>query len=76
MSSTTLAPFADPLWYTRGNSPYYKESHIRLRDEVREYVSTHIAPNCEEWEKNGAVPLEVSVFYAKFSLIRRSRSRS
>ncbi|KAH8666220.1 acyl-CoA dehydrogenase/oxidase [Ilyonectria robusta] len=72
MSSTTLAPFADPLWYTRGNSPYYKESHIRLRDEVREYVSTHIAPNCEEWEKNGAVPLEASRHYAEAGFMAAS----
>lgn len=60
MTSMSISPFADPLWYTRGHSPYYNESHIRLRDEVRAYVDQYIAPNCEEWEKNGAVPLEVS----------------
>ncbi|BCS25248.1 acyl-CoA dehydrogenase family protein [Aspergillus puulaauensis] len=58
MSSSTL-PFADPLWLNRGYSPYYKDSHRRLQKEVRSYIDTHIAPYCEEWEKNGAVPAEV-----------------
>jgi len=57
--SFSSAPFSEPLWYTRGESPYYNESHHRLRRAVRKYVDEHIIPNCEEWEKNGAVPLEV-----------------
>lgn len=68
----SIAPFADPLWYTRGNSPYYNESHIRLRDEVRAYVDQHIAPNCEEWEKNGAVPLEAVQHYAQAGFMAAS----
>jgi len=58
MSSSTL-PFADPLWFNRGYSPYYKDSHRRLQKEVRSYIDTHIAPYCEEWEKNGSVPADV-----------------
>ncbi|KAF4972232.1 hypothetical protein FSARC_1129 [Fusarium sarcochroum] len=53
------APFVDPLWYSRGASIYYNESHVRLRDEVRHYVETHISPYCEEWERNGAIPPEM-----------------
>lgn len=52
-------PFSEPLWYSRGISPYYKESHHRLRAEAREYVDTHLSPFCEEWEREGAVPAEV-----------------
>ena len=52
-------PFADPLWYTRRDSPYYNESHNRLRDAVRKYVDEHISPFCEEWEKNEMIPPEV-----------------
>ena len=42
-------PFGDPTWYQRWHTPYYKESHERLRAEVREWVSTEIEPNCFEW---------------------------
>jgi hypothetical protein len=55
----TGIPFADPLWLTRGESPYYGESHRRLQKEVRAYVDEHIAPFCDEWERKGAVPQEV-----------------
>lgn len=58
-SSVSTVPFADPLWLNRYYSPYYNESHRRLQKEVREYVDTHIAPFCEEWEKQGFVPPEV-----------------
>lgn len=59
-SSVSTVPFADPLWLNRYYSPYYNESHRQLQKEVREYVDTHIAPFCEEWEKQGFVPPEVS----------------
>lgn len=62
MSSASKTPFADPLWLNRYYSPYYNESHRRLQREVREYVDTHIAPFCEEWEKQGFVPPEVCSF--------------
>lgn len=42
-------PFGDPSWYQRWHTPYYNESHRRLRAEVREWVSTEIEPNCFEW---------------------------
>ncbi|KAL2692385.1 hypothetical protein Neosp_002792 [[Neocosmospora] mangrovei] len=32
----TGIPFADPLWLTRGESPYYGESHRRLQKEVQQ----------------------------------------
>ncbi|KAJ1548766.1 hypothetical protein HK405_015457 [Cladochytrium tenue] len=51
-------PFADPLWLTRGTSPYYDDSHRRLQKEVREYVNTHLVPFCDEWEAQGFIPPE------------------
>jgi len=42
-------PFGDPNWYQRWHSPYYNESHARLRAEVREWVTSEIEPNCFEW---------------------------
>ena len=53
------APYADPLWLSRKMSPYYDETHVRLQQEARQYVDTYIAPFCEEWERQGAVPKEV-----------------
>lgn len=52
-------PYADPIWYSRGISPYYNESHKRLREDVRQYVDTHITPFCAEWERQGSIPEEV-----------------
>lgn len=57
------SPFADPIWYTRGDSPYYDESHVRLSKEVRKYVETFIDPYCSEWEHNGGIPHEVRNMY-------------
>ncbi|KKK15195.1 hypothetical protein ARAM_002007 [Aspergillus rambellii] len=59
MPSVSTTPFADPLWLSRGYSPYYKDSHRRLQKEVRAYIETHIVPFCGEWEKQGVVPAEV-----------------
>ena len=56
----STSPFAEPPWYSRDNSPYYNESHKRLRAWVREYVENELKPHVEEWEKMGSVPPEVS----------------
>lgn len=53
------AIFGDPLWHSRGASPYYTESHRRLQREVRSYVSEHISPFCDEWETKGEIPAPV-----------------
>lgn len=49
-------PGADPSWHHRQDHPYYKPSHHRLQRFVREYVDTEIAPNVEEWERQGDIP--------------------
>ncbi|KAJ6072666.1 hypothetical protein N7467_010751 [Penicillium canescens] len=64
-SAVTSVPFADPLWLNRRCSPFYNDSHRRLQKEVRNYVDTHIAPFCEEWEKQGFVPPEVQKLHAE-----------
>jgi hypothetical protein len=58
-SVSSVTPFVEPLWYSRGGSPYYNATHERLRDEVRAYVEEKITPNCAEWEAQGFVPKEV-----------------
>lgn len=61
MGSTKYPPFVEPLWLSRGISPYYNETHRRLQKVARQYVDTHILPFSDEWEKQGFVPPEVSI---------------
>lgn len=63
-----LAPFAEPAWCNSLASPYYGESHKRLRDYARMYLTEHIVPHLEEWEENGHVPDEVRRKYAQSGL--------
>jgi len=65
MTAPITPLFSDPLYLTRGASPYYRESHYRLQRELREYVDKYISPFCEEWETNGQVPAEVLSRHAK-----------
>jgi hypothetical protein len=62
MSSVSYTPFADPVWLNRGYSPYFTDSHRRLQKQTRKYVDDEISPFCEEWEKQGFVPAEVSSY--------------
>lgn len=65
-----LTPWAEPAWYNTLSSPYYNESHRRLRKAIREYVDENILPYEEEWEEAGEVPQEVS----QSSMLERWRS--
>ncbi|KXJ87903.1 acyl-CoA dehydrogenase-like protein [Microdochium bolleyi] len=55
--STT--PWAEPTWYTGRPSPYYTDSHRKLRDHLRRWVDDSFASGSEEWEAAGAVPPEL-----------------
>ncbi|QIW98417.1 hypothetical protein AMS68_003935 [Peltaster fructicola] len=47
-------PYAEPLWLTpNAHSPYYKESHRRLRLEMRKFVENDLMPEALEKEKDG-----------------------
>jgi hypothetical protein len=56
---TRAAPYAEPVWSSRGYSAYYNDSHLRLRREIRAYVEKEIIPYAAEWEQAGSVPVEV-----------------
>lgn len=66
---TSDIPSADPAWHRRHDHPYFKESHHKLQRFVREYVDREIAPNVEEWEKQGYVPEAVSLVGPQLLLI-------
>jgi hypothetical protein len=51
-----LGPWAEPSWYSSLASPYYNESHKRLRNALRTYIDTNIKPYMLEWEEKGEAP--------------------
>ena len=60
----STAPYAEPPWYSRDSSPYYNDSHRKLRAFVRDYVENDLKPYAEDYEKQGFVPQEVSQLLA------------
>ncbi len=47
-------PYGEPLWLApQFKSPYYTESHRRLRRELRVFVDKHVTPEAQEKEKDG-----------------------
>ena len=51
--------FSDPAWYQGGYSPYYKESHKKLRAYIRGLCEEHINPFCHEWDEKKEIPKEM-----------------
>jgi len=49
-------PYGDPAWYAGWNTPYYKDSHRRLRAAMRAFVDEHIAPYAHEWDEAKEMP--------------------
>lgn len=54
-----LVPYAEPAWYHGYASPYYKESHRRLRDAIRTYVDSKLMANMAAWDEAKITPEEV-----------------
>eukprot|EP01116_Phalansterium_solitarium_P001628 TRINITY_DN1143_c0_g2_i1.p1 TRINITY_DN1143_c0_g2~~TRINITY_DN1143_c0_g2_i1.p1 ORF type:complete len:536 (+),score=189.85 TRINITY_DN1143_c0_g2_i1:72-1679(+) len=54
-----LVPMSDPDWYQGHRSPYFKESHRRLRRAMREFVQREIEPFCFEWDEAKQLPSEL-----------------
>mmetsp|Transcript_1892 Transcript_1892/g.2652 ORF Transcript_1892/g.2652 Transcript_1892/m.2652 type:complete len:428 (+) Transcript_1892:170-1453(+) len=52
-------PFGDPNWYRLYNSPYYKDTHVKFRSQVREFVDKEITPFCREWDEAKRIPLDL-----------------
>ncbi|KAF2767937.1 acyl-CoA dehydrogenase NM domain-like protein [Teratosphaeria nubilosa] len=60
-----LAPWSEPAWSQGIASPYYNDSHSKLRDELRAYVNEHILPYSLEWEEKGEAPREEALRWAQ-----------
>ncbi|EGR49157.1 uncharacterized protein TRIREDRAFT_121629 [Trichoderma reesei QM6a] len=52
-------PFADPSWYQNYHSPYFNESHVALRAELRQWIESDIEPYVTEWDEAKRVPEEI-----------------
>ncbi|KAH9813434.1 acyl-CoA dehydrogenase/oxidase [Melampsora americana] len=50
--------FAEPAWYTGLPSPYYQESHIRLRAAVRKWTEKYLVDQAHDWAENYSIDPE------------------
>ncbi|KAH9441855.1 hypothetical protein Pst134EA_032190 [Puccinia striiformis f. sp. tritici] len=48
-------PFSEPAWYSGVPSPYYKASHLKLREVARKWTETHLMDQAHDWEENGSI---------------------
>ncbi|KAF2085417.1 acyl-CoA dehydrogenase NM domain-like protein [Saccharata proteae CBS 121410] len=55
----SVVPYAEPLWLRPviggkgAGSPYFKESHRRLRRAMREFTDVYVTPEAQQKEKDG-----------------------
>jgi len=63
-----LNPWSEPAWYNVLSSPYYNESHRKLRRFVRDYMNENVMDFAEEWEESGEIPKEAKVKFARAGL--------
>ncbi|KLJ12465.1 hypothetical protein EMPG_12504 [Blastomyces silverae] len=55
--------------YSGRPSPYYNESHFRLRDAVRKWTEENVVDKTDEWRAAGKVPDEVYLKCARDGLL-------
>ncbi|KAI9330291.1 putative acyl-CoA dehydrogenase [Obelidium mucronatum] len=60
-----LVAFTEPAWYSGYPSPYYNDSHRKLRVWIRQIVDMHIMPFVHEWELAGEVPRSLYQTFGK-----------
>lgn len=60
-----LGPYSEPAWFNSLASPYYNESHKKLRNALRSYIDENIKPYMLEWEEKGEAPAEERMKWAK-----------
>ncbi|KZT34424.1 acyl-CoA dehydrogenase NM domain-like protein [Sistotremastrum suecicum HHB10207 ss-3] len=63
-ASQQIVPFTEQAWAGSLESPYYRDSHIKLRKYVRQYLETEVFPYAEEWELKGEVPRQAYAVHA------------
>ncbi|KAK1072252.1 hypothetical protein LTR33_010281 [Friedmanniomyces endolithicus] len=61
----SLAPWSEPAWSQGIPSPYYNDSHRKLRDSLRAYINEHILPYSLDWEAKGEAPRSEALKWAQ-----------
>lgn len=51
-----LVPWGDPNWYQGWSSPYYNETHIKFRKQVRAFCDRDLIPNVHRWDESKKIP--------------------
>ncbi|KAJ3293821.1 hypothetical protein HDU79_011850 [Rhizoclosmatium sp. JEL0117] len=69
VDSNSKVAFADPVWTQGWKSPYYKESHHRVRAWARDLVDRELMPYIHEWDTAGEVPISVYRKMGKLGLL-------
>ncbi|GBB97549.1 hypothetical protein RclHR1_00300028 [Rhizophagus clarus] len=64
-----LVPFGDPYWYQDYHSPYYNDSHRRVRAATRKFVETEIMPYAFEWDEAKRIPQELFIKAGKAGIL-------
>jgi acyl-CoA dehydrogenase len=59
--SAVLAPGFAPVRAaeTPSESPFLREEHVALRDQLRRFIKAEVAPHAAAWEEAGMVPRDV-----------------
>ncbi|KAJ4169260.1 hypothetical protein NW754_001344 [Fusarium falciforme] len=52
----SVLPYAEPAWARGYPSPYYNDSHRRLRAAMRSWVDENLMPHTLEWETSQVLP--------------------
>ena len=60
----SLLPWSEPSWTNSLSSPFYNDSHRRLRDALRSYIDAYVLPDSLEWEDKGEAPRAEAKRYA------------
>ena len=67
----SLVPFSEQGWARGLPSPYYTESHAKLRSDLRAWLNeqVEIMENIHEWTEEGQIPPEVYQQAAKLGIV-------
>ncbi|KAJ3111544.1 hypothetical protein HDU96_005605 [Phlyctochytrium bullatum] len=56
----SAVPYAESSFWMGSKSPYYNESHVRFRADLRQFIDKEIKPHAADLEDNGGkMPLEI-----------------
>ncbi|GAA5842527.1 hypothetical protein JCM11251_004897 [Rhodosporidiobolus azoricus] len=64
-----LVPFGDPSWYQDWASPYYNDSHRKVRSAIRKFTDTYLTPNAHAWDEAHEIPASEYKRIADFGLL-------